>query len=98
MGLQMSRRLVGMNASQTQTIPLLRPSQVVDIDLRLLVSCDISADKTFVTLGFDEFQTYLGRGYAATDRDKNCEIHLNVHYPGGYDFAVVDVTFVFRDA
>jgi len=60
---------------------------------RRTVSCDISSDRTIVTLGFDEFQTFIGRGRAAADRDKNCEIHLNLHYPGGYTFAVVDATY-----
>ena len=60
---------------------------------RRAVSCDISTDRTVVTLGFDEFQTYIGRGRNSADREKNCEIHLNLKYPGGYTFAVVDVTY-----
>ncbi len=60
---------------------------------RRAVTCDISPDRTVVTLGFDEFQTYIGHGRAAGDRDKNCDIHLGLRYPSGYTFAVVDVTY-----
>ncbi len=60
---------------------------------RRAVSCDISPDRTVVTLGFDEFQTYIGRGRNAGDREKDCDIHLSLRYPSGYTFAVVDATY-----
>ncbi|KAK3393325.1 hypothetical protein B0H63DRAFT_516517 [Podospora didyma] len=62
---------------------------------RRTVTTDISEDRTVVTLGFDEFQTYFGRRYGNSNdnRDKNCEIRLNLHYPGGFTFAVVDAVY-----
>ncbi|KAK0734642.1 hypothetical protein B0T26DRAFT_632170 [Lasiosphaeria miniovina] len=62
---------------------------------RRAVTIDISEDRTVVTLGFDEFQTFFGRRYgnSNTSRDKNCDIRLNLHYPSGYTFAVLDATY-----
>ncbi|KAK1753578.1 hypothetical protein QBC47DRAFT_386768 [Echria macrotheca] len=60
---------------------------------RRTVSVEISTDRTAVTLGFDEFQTYIGKRFAASDRDKNCQIRLNLLYPGGYTFAVLEATY-----
>lgn len=57
------------------------------------VSTTLSADKTFITFGFDEFQTYIGPGTAAADHTKNCQLHLTLHYPGGFQYALVDSTY-----
>jgi len=56
-------------------------------------STTISTDKTVVTFGFDGFQTYIGPGTAVSDHTKNCQIHLSLKYPGGFNFAVVDATY-----
>ena len=57
------------------------------------VSTSISPDRTVITFGFDGFQTYIGPGTAVSDRTKNCALHLNLKYPGGFQFAVVDSTY-----
>lgn len=57
------------------------------------VSTSISTDRTIVTFGFDSFQTYIGPGYLATDKTKNCQLHLTLKYPGGFQFSVVDSTY-----
>ncbi|KAH9861442.1 hypothetical protein J1614_011188 [Plenodomus biglobosus] len=46
-----------------------------------------------ITYGFDQFQTYIGPGTVPADRSKNCQIHLNLQYPGGFQYAVVDATY-----
>lgn len=46
-----------------------------------------------MTFGFDKFQTYIGPGYDLTSKTKNCQLHLNLKYPGGFQFAVVDSTY-----
>lgn len=46
-----------------------------------------------ITYGFDKFQTYIGPGTVAADKSKNCAIHLNLKYPGGFQYAVVDATY-----
>ncbi|KNG46325.1 secreted protein [Stemphylium lycopersici] len=57
------------------------------------VSTSTSTDKTVVTYGFDAFQTYIGPGTTPADRSKNCQLHLNLKYPGGFQYAVVDATY-----
>lgn len=57
------------------------------------VSSTISPDKTVVTFGFDGFQTYIGPGYDPTAKTKNCQLHLNLKYPSGFQFAVVEATY-----
>ncbi|KAI4914778.1 hypothetical protein J4E90_004811 [Alternaria incomplexa] len=57
------------------------------------VSTSTSTDKTVITYGFDQFQTYIGPGTVPADRSKNCQLHLNLKYPGGFQYAVVDATY-----
>jgi len=57
------------------------------------VSTSISTDKTVVTFGFDDFQTYIGPGTTVTEHTLNCQLHLSLDYPGGFQFAVVDSTY-----
>jgi len=57
------------------------------------VSTSTSPDKTVITYGFDAFQTYIGPGTVPADRSKNCALHLNLQYPGGFQYAVVDATY-----
>jgi len=57
------------------------------------VSTSTSPDKTVITYGFDQFQTYIGPGTKASDHSKNCQLHLNLKYPGGFQYAVVDATY-----
>ncbi|ORX98027.1 hypothetical protein BCR34DRAFT_157799 [Clohesyomyces aquaticus] len=57
------------------------------------VSTSTSVDKTVITYGFDQFQTYIGPGTKASDHSKNCQLHLNLKYPGGFQYAVVDATY-----
>ncbi|PSR73252.1 hypothetical protein BD289DRAFT_340776, partial [Coniella lustricola] len=53
----------------------------------------VSSDATVITFGFDAFQAYIGPGTTIADRSKNCQLHLSVEYPGGFQFAVVDATY-----
>lgn len=57
------------------------------------VSTSFSSDKTVVTFGFDSFQTYIGPGTAVADHSKNCQLHLTLNYPGGFQYALVDSTY-----
>ncbi|EMR63777.1 putative secreted protein [Eutypa lata UCREL1] len=57
------------------------------------VTTDLSPDGTVVTFGFDAFQTYIGPGTSVADRSKNCQLHLNLQYPGGFQFSVVEATY-----
>ncbi|CRK39464.1 hypothetical protein BN1708_001671, partial [Verticillium longisporum] len=57
------------------------------------VSTTISPDRTVITFGFDRFQTYIGPGIPFAERTKNCNLHLNLRYPSGFQFAVVESTY-----
>jgi len=57
------------------------------------VSTSPSDDKTVITYGFDSFQTYIGPGTKASDKSKNCQLHLNLKYPGGFQYAVLEATY-----
>ncbi|KAF2267697.1 hypothetical protein CC78DRAFT_591054 [Lojkania enalia] len=57
------------------------------------VSTTTSPDKTVITYGFDAFQTYIGPYTKPADHSKNCQLHLNLKYPGGFQYAVVDATY-----
>ncbi|KXX82360.1 hypothetical protein MMYC01_201306 [Madurella mycetomatis] len=57
------------------------------------VSTSISPDKTVITFGFDAFQTEIGPGTRFPDRTKNCQLHLSLKYPGGFQFSVVESTY-----
>ncbi|KAK4243441.1 hypothetical protein C7999DRAFT_36220 [Corynascus novoguineensis] len=57
------------------------------------VSTSISPDKTVITFGFDAFQTYIGPGISPAERSKNCQLHLNLKYPSGFQFAVLESTY-----
>ncbi|KAJ4403857.1 hypothetical protein N0V82_010591 [Gnomoniopsis sp. IMI 355080] len=57
------------------------------------VSTSYSTDKTLVTFGFDSFQTYIGPGTTVADHSKNCQLHLTLNYPGGFQYSLVDSTY-----
>jgi len=56
------------------------------------VSTTISPDRTVITFGFDEFQATIG-GANQQDQQKNCQIHLDLSYPSGYQMSVLDATY-----
>ncbi|KAI1816121.1 hypothetical protein GGS20DRAFT_583780 [Poronia punctata] len=57
------------------------------------VTTDLSPDRQVVTFGFDSFQTYIGPGIAKSENTKNCQLHLNLQYPGGFQYAVLESTY-----
>jgi hypothetical protein len=57
------------------------------------VSTSTSPDKTIITYGFDQFQTYIGPGIVASEHSKNCQLHLSLKYPGGFQYSVVAATY-----
>jgi len=57
------------------------------------VTTSLSPDGTVITFGFDAFQTYIGPNIPLSEWTKNCQLHLNLQYPGGFQFAVVESTY-----
>lgn len=46
-----------------------------------------------ITLGFDDFQAYIGPGTSLADRSKSCKLLITLKYPPGYSFGVVSSTY-----
>jgi hypothetical protein len=53
----------------------------------------ISPDRQVVTLGFDKFQAYIGQGVLSGESSKTCDIRLNLDYPGGYSYNIMQTTY-----
>jgi uncharacterized protein DUF4360 len=57
------------------------------------VSTIISPDKTVVTFGFDVFQATIGPRANPADKQKNCQLHLGLKYPSGYQMSIMTATY-----
>jgi hypothetical protein len=57
------------------------------------VSTIISPDKTVVTFGFDVFQATIGPRANPADKQKNCQLHLGLRYPSGYQMSIMTATY-----
>jgi hypothetical protein len=57
------------------------------------VSTIVSPDRSVITFGFDQFQAVIGPGSKLQDKQKNCQLHLNLHYPGGFQVSLVTATY-----
>jgi len=57
------------------------------------VSESLSTDGLVVTFGFDDFYAEIGPAAAQADKTKNCQLHLTLDYPGGFQYAVVDAVY-----
>jgi hypothetical protein len=57
------------------------------------VSTLLSPDKSVVTFGFDSFQATIGPQSNPTDKQKNCQLHLNLRYPQGFQLSIMTATY-----
>lgn len=57
------------------------------------VSAIISNDRSVITFGFDAFQAVIGPNERAGDKQKNCQLHLNLRYPSGFQVSLVTATY-----
>jgi len=57
------------------------------------VSTSLSTDGQVVTIGFDSFLALIGPTAAQADKSKNCQIHSNLQYPGGFQYSVVEAVY-----
>ncbi|CZS93212.1 uncharacterized protein RAG0_03596 [Rhynchosporium agropyri] len=48
----------------------------------------ISPDRTTFTLIFDRFVASLGPGVPVTENRKNCQLNLELQYPGGFQYSI----------
>lgn len=51
------------------------------------------ATKTVLTLLYDNYVAQIGPGTQPADHRKNCQINLEVHYPGGWQFSLFSVDY-----
>jgi len=57
------------------------------------VSTLLSPDKSVVTFGFDSFQATIGPRNNPNDKQKNCQLHLGLRYPSGFQVSVMSATY-----
>jgi Domain of unknown function (DUF4360) len=50
-------------------------------------------DRTLLTTVFDSFIASVGPGVAVTENRKNCQMSLNIHYPGGFQFSIFEADY-----
>jgi hypothetical protein len=49
--------------------------------------------RTTVTIGMTRMAAYFGPDYKSAENLRNCEIHFDLRYPGGFQFSVVTATY-----
>jgi hypothetical protein len=57
------------------------------------VGQSLSADRTRFTLIFDRYVTSVGPGIPLGDARKNCQINVNLRYPGGWSYSLSTVDY-----
>lgn len=53
----------------------------------------ISADRTTFTLIFDSFVASIGPGVPVTDERLNCQLNLDLEYPSGFQYSILNTEF-----
>jgi len=53
----------------------------------------VSDDLKTFTLIFDSFVASIGAGAAVADQRKNCQLNLNLQYPSGWQYSILQTTF-----
>lgn len=46
-----------------------------------------------MTLIFDAYVASIGKGVAVTENRKNCQLNIQIHYPGGFQFSVLSADY-----
>lgn len=57
------------------------------------LSAQLSDDRTLVTLIFDTYIASIGPTVAVTENRKNCQININIKYPGGFQYSVLSADY-----
>jgi len=53
----------------------------------------ISADRQTFTLIFDEYVASIGPGVAVAQNRKNCQLNLDLRYPGGFQYSIFNTVY-----
>ncbi|KAI9656740.1 MAG: hypothetical protein M1821_003379 [Bathelium mastoideum] len=57
------------------------------------VASVISDDRTTMTLIFDSYVASLGPGVAITENRKNCQLNIDLQYPGGFQYSIFQADY-----
>jgi hypothetical protein len=57
------------------------------------MSSQISADRSIVTLIFDAYIASIGPGVAVTEQRKNCQLNVDLLYPGGFQYSILSADY-----
>lgn len=57
------------------------------------MSYAISDDRTLVTLIFDSYIASIGPGIAVTEQRKNCQLNVDITYPGGFQYSILSADY-----
>ncbi|CAI6334689.1 unnamed protein product [Periconia digitata] len=57
------------------------------------LSAQLSDDRTTVTLIFDTYIASIGPTVAVTENRKNCQLNVNIKYPGGFQYSVLSADY-----
>ncbi|OAL57312.1 hypothetical protein IQ07DRAFT_607431 [Pyrenochaeta sp. DS3sAY3a] len=57
------------------------------------MSSQISADRSVVTLIFDSYIASIGPGIAVTEQRKNCQLNVDIEYPGGFQYSILSADY-----
>ncbi|CAO2649870.1 Nn.00g011620.m01.CDS01 [Neocucurbitaria sp. VM-36] len=57
------------------------------------MSSQISADRSVVTLIFDSYIASIGPGIAVTEQRKNCQLNVDLEYPGGFQYSILSADY-----
>ncbi|KAF9732425.1 secreted protein [Paraphaeosphaeria minitans] len=57
------------------------------------LSAQLNTDKTLVTIIFDAYIASIGPGVAVTEQRKNCQLNIDIRYPGGFQYSVLSADY-----
>jgi len=57
------------------------------------MSSQISSDRSIVTLIFDSYIASIGPGISVTEQRKNCQLNVDLQYPGGFQYSILSADY-----
>jgi len=57
------------------------------------VGSQISDDRSVMTLIFDSYIASIGPGIAITEQRKNCQLNVDLLYPGGFQYSILSADY-----
>lgn len=57
------------------------------------MSSQISNDRSVVTLIFDSYIASIGPGIGVTEQRKNCQLNVDLEYPGGFQYSILSADY-----